>query len=117
MGDLVHRIVLRVGGALTPCVSWGWRGLKKNVAHPPVRIISGTALNLYGPSDGAAWEMQRLANTRRNTGVSTLYILCFGPHMLSHLTKSETMNGASSPQRGIEKKVKKGTYIRVQVLL
>ena len=30
-------------GALTPCVSWGWRGLKKNV--PPLRIISGTALN------------------------------------------------------------------------
>ena len=22
-------------GALTPCVSWGWRGLKKNAAHPP----------------------------------------------------------------------------------
>ena len=30
-------------GALTPCVSWGWRGLKKNVAPP--RIISGTALS------------------------------------------------------------------------
>ena len=25
-------------------MSWGWRGLKKNVAHPPLRIISGTAL-------------------------------------------------------------------------
>ena len=29
------------GGVPTPCVSWGWRGLKKN-AEPP-RIISGTA--------------------------------------------------------------------------
>ena len=29
-------------GALTPCVSWGWRGLKKKSAPP--RIISGTAL-------------------------------------------------------------------------
>ena len=28
-------------GALTPCVSWGWRGLKKKC---PPRIISGTAL-------------------------------------------------------------------------
>ena len=29
-------------GALTPCVSWGWRGLKKMWAPP--RIPSGTAL-------------------------------------------------------------------------
>ena len=33
-------------GALTPCVSWGWRGLKKIVAHTPLRIISGTALSV-----------------------------------------------------------------------
>ena len=31
-------------GALTQCVSWGWRGLQKNVSHPHVRTISGTAL-------------------------------------------------------------------------
>ena len=35
----------RGGGLPTPYVSWGWRGLKTNVAHPP-RIISGTALRL-----------------------------------------------------------------------
>ena len=35
--------------ALTPCVSWGWTGLKKNVAHPSLRIISGTALKLCPP--------------------------------------------------------------------
>ena len=38
-------------GALTPCVSWGWRGLKTNVAHPSLRIISGTALSsVQGPA-------------------------------------------------------------------
>ena len=41
VGDLVHRTVLRVGELRLPCVSWGWRGLKK--MWPP-RIISGTAL-------------------------------------------------------------------------
>ena len=35
-------------GALTPCVSWGWRGLKKNVAHHSLRILSGTALMVAG---------------------------------------------------------------------
>ena len=29
-------------GTLTPCVSWGWRGLEKKMRPP--RIISGTAL-------------------------------------------------------------------------
>ena len=32
--------------ALTPCVSWGWRGLKKKCGPPPLRIISETALNV-----------------------------------------------------------------------
>ena len=36
-------------GALTPCVSWGWRGLKKKcVVHPSLRIISGTGLIEFG---------------------------------------------------------------------
>ena len=30
-------------GALTPCVSWAWRGLGKK-RWAPLRIISGTAL-------------------------------------------------------------------------
>ena len=32
------------GGTWTPCVSWGWRGLKKKKRSTPLRIMSGTAL-------------------------------------------------------------------------
>ena len=41
----MHLRILGVGGggALTPCLSWEWRGLKK--IHHPLRIISGTALS------------------------------------------------------------------------
>ena len=34
-GGLIKALTCPGGrGALTPCVSWGWRGLKKNVAPP-----------------------------------------------------------------------------------
>ena len=33
-------------GALTPCVSWGWRGLEKKMWPTAPRIISGTALSV-----------------------------------------------------------------------
>ena len=70
----------------------------------------GFYLHLYGPSDVAAWEMQRL-------WLVLLYPHCisFGSHMLSDLSKSKTMKDANSPQRGMTKSLKRD--LCVQVLL